>query len=258
MRNALFALAAVAPILGIALYRFGLLAALTPIFISHLLLLYPTLTPNSQWWGPVVRSFATDEQEVWLTIDDGPSPSDTVALLDVLDRFDARATFFVIGERAEKHPHLVTEILTRGHEVANHTFTHPSAWFWSAGPRATAREIDRCTPALRSTTERPARFFRPPAGLKNPFLHPALARRGLCMIGWTARGFDTLRRDPARVASAIAKHVRRGAIILLHEGHHASAFHARCLELTLAMVSERGYRCVIPEPQQLRFSAAGK
>ena len=125
-RRALLGFAFLAPCLAFYLARTNLLVALAPIFLSHLLLLYATLRPNCQWWGPVMRSFKTSEPEVWLTIDDGPSPAHTVAMLDLLDRFQARATFFVIGTRAEKYPHLLTEILSRGHEIANHTYTHPS------------------------------------------------------------------------------------------------------------------------------------
>src|SRR5947207_14155724 len=116
IRRALLVFAFLAPFLAFFLLRVNLAAALAPIFFSHVLLLYPTLVPNCQWFGPVLRSFGTSEPEVWLTIDDGPSPAHTVALLDLLDRFQARATFFVIGKHAEQYPHLVTEILTRGHE----------------------------------------------------------------------------------------------------------------------------------------------
>src|SRR6476661_7536492 len=133
-RRALFAFAFLAPFLGLLLVRVNLVLALTPIFLAHVLLLYAMLVPNCQWFGPVLRSFETSDPELWLTIDDGPSPVHTSALLDVLDRFQARATFFVIGQRAEQYPHLVTDILTRGHEVANHTHTHPSGSFWFAGP----------------------------------------------------------------------------------------------------------------------------
>ena len=89
-------------------------------------MLYPTLVANCQWWGPVITRFQTSAPEVWITIDDGPSPAHTIKLLDILDRFEARATFFVVGANAEKHPHLITEILTRGHALGNHTFMHPS------------------------------------------------------------------------------------------------------------------------------------
>lgn len=250
MRKALFLIAAFAPVAAVALYpKFGLIVALSPIFTSHVLLLYASLVPNCRWWGAVVRSFATVDSEVWLTIDDGPSEQ-TPQILDALDEHKARATFFVIGARAEAHPHLITEILMRGHELANHTFSHPSVSLWAAGPKTIAREIDRCAALLRSTPERPARFFRAPAGLKSAFLHPVLRMRGLQLIGWSARGFDTLRRDGAAVAGAIRKQAQPGAIILLHEGHHAA--HAESIAATVRELSEAGYRFVIPEPSQLR------
>lgn len=254
-RRALVGFAFLAPCLAFYLLRTNLILALAPIFLSHVLLLYPTLVANSQWWGPVIRSFETPEPEVWLTIDDGPSPAHTVAMLDLLDRFQARATFFVIGKRAEEYPHLLTEILARGHEIANHTYSHPSGMFWAAGPGRIAAEIDLCADLLRAAPDRPARFFRAPVGLKNVFVHPELNRRRLALIGWSVRGLDTVRRDPAQVAARIARAARPGAIVVLHEGHRVARnpeFHPRCLELTLSRLAEKGYRCVIPRPEQLR------
>jgi len=254
-RRWLLAFVFIAPCLAFYLIRTNLFIALAPIFLSHLFLLYPTLVANSQWFGPVMRSFETTEPEVWLTIDDGPSPAHTTAMLDLLDRFQARATFFVIGHRAEKYPHLVTEILTRGHEIANHTYSHPSATFWAAGPGRVAAEIDLCAEQLRAGQDRPARYFRAPAGLKNIFVHPELDRRRLLLIGWTVRGLDTVRRDPAQVARRIVREARPGAIVVLHEGQRVAkdpAFNPRCLELTLGGLAENGYRCVIPRPEQLR------
>jgi peptidoglycan/xylan/chitin deacetylase (PgdA/CDA1 family) len=177
----------------------------------------------------------------------------------LLDRFDARATFFVIGTNAEKYPHLITEILTRGHEIANHTYTHPSGTFWFAGPRRVALEIDLCAELLRVAPERPARFFRAPVGVKNLFIHPALAPRGLALIGWSVRGLDTVRRNSAQIARRIARQAKPGAIVVLHEGHRIKSdpeFHPRCLEQTLTALAERGYRCVIPRREQLRARAA--
>jgi peptidoglycan/xylan/chitin deacetylase (PgdA/CDA1 family) len=249
MRKALFAIAVLAPFLAVLLYpRFGIVVALSPIFTSHVLLCYAALTPNCQWWGPVVRSFATSEAELWLTIDDGPSEQ-TAHILDLLDQQNVRATFFVVGARAEAQPHLITEILTRGHEVANHTFTHPSAWLWLAGPQTIARQLDRCAAILRSTPQRPARFFRAPAGLKSPFLHPVVRARGLQLIGWSARGFDTLRRTPAKIARTITRDARPGSIILLHEGHHHT--HVESIAATVQQLHQAGFRFVIPEPSQL-------
>ena len=260
MRRALLAFVFVAPFLGIGLIRLNLAAALAPIFLSHLLLLYATLVPNSQWLGPVFRSFETSEREIWLTIDDGPSPFHTMQVLDLLDRFQARATFFVIGKHAEQYPHLVTEILARGHEIANHTYSHPSGSFWSSGPRRIATEIDRCAELLRAGPERPALFFRAPAGLKNFFIHLELDRRHLALVGWTLRGLDTVRRDPAKIAHRIVRKIQPGAIVLLHEGQRTATnpqFSPACFEMSLTALTEKGYRCVIPQLERLRTSAAG-
>lgn len=254
-RRGLLAFAFLAPCLAFYLARTNLLLALAPIFLSHLLLLYPTLVANCQWFGPVMQAFQTSEPVVWLTLDDGPSPAHTGAILDLLDRFQARATFFVIGRHAEKYPHLVTEILARGHQIANHTYTHPSGTFWALGPSRIGAEIDLCAELLRAAPDRPAQFFRAPAGLKNLFVHPELERRRLTLIGWTVRGLDTVRRDPAKVANRLLRKIKPGAILVLHEGHRVESdpeFNPRCVELTLAGLAERGYRCVIPRPEQLR------
>ncbi len=254
-RRLLIGFAFVAPLLSLAFVRASWPLALVPLFVSHLLLLYPTLVPNCQWWGPVTTRFDTDEREVWLTIDDGPTDAHTAKILDLLQQFDARATFFVVGARAEKHPHLITEILARGHAIANHTQTHPSGSFWHAGPARIAREIGGCAEVLRTTADRPALLFRAPAGMKNPFVHPALGRRGIMLVGWTVRGFDTIQRNPERVVQRIENALRPGAIVLLHEGQRIERepeFNLRCLELTLERLAAHGYRCVIPKPEMLR------
>jgi peptidoglycan/xylan/chitin deacetylase (PgdA/CDA1 family) len=261
MRRVILAFALVAPLLSLALIDSNIVLALAPLFISHLLLLYATLVANSQWWGPVFTSFATDKPQVWLTIDDGPTPAHTIAMLEILEHFEARATFFVVGSNAETYPHLITEILARGHTVANHTFSHPRATFWCAGPRRIAREVDRSAETLRSTPMRPNVFFRAPVGMKSPFLHPALRRRGLSLIGWSVRGLDTIRSDSEEVAARIARGAQPGAIVVLHEGHQVGRdpdFGPRCLRLALERLSAAGYEFVIPSADQLRTRGAGR
>ncbi|HEY1770469.1 MAG TPA: polysaccharide deacetylase family protein [Chthoniobacterales bacterium] len=229
------------------------LLACAVFFLSHLLILYPTLVANCQWWGPVATRFETSSREVWLTIDDGPDAIHTPRMLELLERFGAKATFFVIGKLAEQLPDDLARIRAAGHGIGNHTFSHPSGTFWALPPSRIASEIDR------SPESSP--FFRAPAGLKNWFLHPLLVRRDMRLIGWTVRGLDTLSSDPAGVAERILRGARPGAIVLLHEGHRLATdpdFHPRCLELTLAGLTKSGYRCVLPTPEQLRPRAAGK
>ena len=188
------------------------LGALGVMAASHLSLVYGTLKPNCQWFGPVVTRFVPEGEEVWLTIDDGPDPEDTPRLLDLLDAASAKATFFVRGDRVRTHPHLVVEILRRGHGLGNHTFTHPQASFWCVGPRRAAREIGDCSDALREITGVAPRLFRAPVGHVNPFVGPAAAAHGMRLVGWSARGFDgvTHRAEPRAVVGRILRDLRPG------------------------------------------------
>ena len=261
IRPAILVFAVLSPIWTIFWLRNDWVVALIPLFASHMLLLYPTLVSQSQWWGPVIRAFETPRREVWITIDDGPTPAHTRKILEALERHCARATFFVVGSCAKNAPHLVEEILRRGHAVANHTFTHPSRSLWCAGPGRITNEIDRCGEAISGDANRSDLLFRAPAGLKNPFVHPALARRGMLLVGWTVRGLDTWRRDPFAIAAKINRKARPGAIILLHEGHHLEKspdLNPRCLELTLQGLAQNGYQFVIPHVEQLRTTSVGK
>ena len=222
-------------------------AAIGVVALSHALLLYPVLRPNVQWLGPVVTHFATSRKEVWLTIDDGPT-DDTPAVLDLFDRHDVKATFFVKGELAERYPDAAQEILRRGHSLANHSHTHPAGSFWCSLPGRVAQEIDGCNRAITSIAGKPPRWFRAPVGMKNPAVHPTLARRGMRLIGWTARGFDAVRSDPREILARILPHLRPGAIIVLHQGRDHSL---RVLEHVIVALKERGYEFVVPEDEQL-------
>ena len=229
--------------------------------MAHGALAYATLRPNNALFGPVATRFEPTGDEVWLTIDDGPDPHDTPRLLDLLDAQPgggARATFFLRGDRARAHPALVGEIVRRGHGVGNHTLNHPQATFWCAGPRRLAREIGGCSDVLRALTGWEPRLFRAPVGHVNPFVHRAAARRGLRLVGWSARGFDGVDRhaaDPAGVVARISEGLRPGAIILLHEGRRGrdgGAVNVRATELLLATLAERRWQGVVPDVAELR------
>ncbi len=224
------------------------LAGIGVVALSHALLLYSVLRPNVQWLGHVVTHFDTSRKEVWLTIDDGPT-EDTPAVLDLFDRHGVKATFFVKGELAEQYPEVAQEILRRGHSLANHSHTHPSGSFWCSPPGRVAHEIDGCNRAITSIAGRPPLWFRAPVGMKNPAVHPTLARRGMRLIGWTARGFDAVRSDPREILARILPHLRPGAIIVLHQGRDHSV---RVLEHVIVALKERGYAFVIPDDAQLR------
>jgi len=197
--------------------------------------------------------FDQDGDEVWLTIDDGPDPRTTPAILDLLDRFDARATFFLIGQKAMDAPDLVQMILDRGHSIGNHTQTHPQFDFWRLRPHRLRHEIERFEDTLASLNCPIPCLFRAPTGMKNPYLHPILSVRSLFLVGWSARAYDTREKKAATVAERLVQAVRPGAILLLHECSQASI---RTLEILLPDLNGRQIRCVIPRPDQLRTKRA--
>ena len=198
----------------------------------------------------MITRFSTPRNEVWLTIDDGPT-DDTRAVLDLFDAHDVKATFFVKGILAEQHPELVREMLARGHSVANHSQTHPSGSFWCLTPGRVASEVDACNRALTSVAGDAPRWFRAPVGMKNPAVHPVLHRRNMRLIGWTARGFDAVVSDANLIVARILPHLAPGAIIVLHQGREHSL---RVLEAVIVAVKQRGYAFVIPQDEQLRVA----
>lgn len=256
MRHAILGFAAVAPLAAIALWGTSIPLAIGVVFLSHMLVLYPTLRARSQWLGPVVTTFETARPEVWLTIDDGPDERDTEEILGILRRHDARVTFFVKGSLALARPALIKAIAADGHEVANHSHDHPSATFWCLPPGAIRREIDRCNDAVASILGAPPSRFRAPVGMKNPFVHPHLAARGMKLIAWSSRGFDGVGGfDVARTVGRVLRDARPGAIVLLHQGvrgSDGSLASARCIERILEGLTARGLRCVVPSEAALR------
>ncbi len=197
--------------------------AVAAVAANHAVITIAGLLPRCRLLGPNMTRLCKASAQagsICLTIDDGPDPQVTPAVLDLLDSEAMRASFFCIGERAEKHAALTREILARGHDVENHSFVHRHN-FSLLGPGGFAAEISRGQQALFDVTGRWPRFFRAPAGLRNPFLDRALHRQGLQLVSWTRRGFDTRETDPQRVLQRLTRGLAGGDILLLHDGHAA-------------------------------------
>jgi peptidoglycan/xylan/chitin deacetylase (PgdA/CDA1 family) len=193
------------------------------VLANHLLLTGAGLWPRSTWLGrnwTRLPAVAAARGEIAITVDDGPDAEVTPAVLDLLDAHGVRATFFVIAMAAARAPALCREIVRRGHSVQNHSDRHAHT-FSLLGPGAMAREIGAAQARLCDITGTAPRFFRAPAGLRNPFLAPVLERLELELVSWTRRGFDTVRSDPAQVLSRLARGLAAGDILLLHDGNAA-------------------------------------
>ena len=235
-------------LMGLGLIIAGLVA-------NHLVLTLTGLWPRSRWLGPNRTDFHGEPAaagKLVLTIDDGPEPTVTPAVLDVLARHGARASFFLIGARARAHPDLVRRIVAEGHGVENHSFSHDHG-FSLRGMGWLARDIDAAQRTLTELAGRAPRFFRAPAGLRSPLLDPVLARAHLRLAAWTRRGFDTRSSDPVRVLERLAgrdgKRLADGDILLLHDGHAARGSDGQAvilavLEQLLPLCRQRGLAVV--------------
>ena len=209
---------------------------------------YAIVAPSCGWFVRVTTCFRTSAQEVWLTIDDGPDGEASLRLAEEMSRRGVRATFFVKGENLTRQPEVGRALVAAGHSLANHTQTHPAHLFWWLNPRRLRVEVDGCSDALRKAGVNVLRWFRSPVGLKNVFLEPTLAERGMRFVGWSVRGKDGVTCDPEAVARRVGENVSPGAIVLLHEGR------ARSNEAILRVIDElreRGYSFVIPADEQL-------
>ncbi len=193
------------------------------VVVDQAILTLAGLWPRCSLLGPNLRRLpapAAARGEVAITIDDGPDPAVTPAVLDLLDRYGVQATFFCIGERALRHPELCREIAARGHAVENHSLRHRRD-FALLGLRGFVRELEAAQDTLTAITGVRPRFFRAPAGLRNPLLDPVLSRLNLSLVSWTRRGFDTRDRDAGAVSARLLRGLAGGDILLFHDGHAA-------------------------------------
>lgn len=173
--------------------------------------------PSAQIFGRTVRRTG-DPGAMALTFDDGPNPDVTPALLDVLDRHAAPASFFVIGKRVRQFPEIAREIAARGHTIGNHTHGHPGLTLLSS--RRIAEELSRCDEAIAEAVNIRPRWMRPPFGLRGPQLQRVLRRRRrLSVAMWSRWAKDWKPQQTHIVIQSLAK-ARGGDIVLLHDGDH--------------------------------------
>ena len=197
--------------------------ALGAVAANHLVLAAAGLWPRSRWLGPNwtrLPAQAGAGPRIAITIDDGPDPDVTPRVLARLAEYRALATFFCVGVRVERHADLAREIVNRGHCIENHSHRHRHN-FSVLGPCGMRTEISRAQDAIERATGARPEFFRAPAGLRNPFLDPVLARLQLRLASWTRRGFDTVTGNADAVYGRLAHRLQDGDILLLHDGNAA-------------------------------------
>jgi len=187
-----------------------------PLGLFLLVCLAAPFLPRWPFFGETVVHGSRDERCVALTFDDGPDPSTTPALLDLLARRGVQAAFFVVGGRAAAYPALIRRMLAEGHEIANHSSSHDPLLMLRSG-KELGREIDGCNEALVALGVR-SFVFRSPVGIVSPRLFPALRERGMTSVGFSRRGRDFGNRRIRGLARRVLRGVRAGDVVLLHDG----------------------------------------
>lgn len=186
------------------------------VLLAAVLLVRGSASVRASWYLRMRCRARRAGRRVALTFDDGPDPQRTPAVLDLLARQRVRATFFVVGARAEAHPELVRRMVAEGHVVGNHSYTH--SWHFPLRSLGrTMEELCRTGEVLHRITGRQPRLFRPPFGVTNPTIARAVRRLGLDPVGWSIRSLDTMGQSPERVAARILRRLHPGAVILLHD-----------------------------------------
>ncbi|MBA6294080.1 polysaccharide deacetylase family protein [Colwellia sp. MB3u-70] len=163
------------------------------------------------------------EKNIYLTFDDGPVPNVIKKLLPLLDKYQIKVTFFVIGSRAEKNPNLMAEIHKRGHTIANHSYNHPA--FNKISLAEKLMQIDKANKIISQTTERSCTLFRAPQGRWDMRLLFAMLQKKITAVHWSRDSMDFLKEPTNKIVERFLKQpVKSGDIILFHDDHE------RCID----------------------------
>jgi peptidoglycan/xylan/chitin deacetylase (PgdA/CDA1 family) len=179
---------------------------------------YASMAPKSQLLGRTFVGTGAHSRLLALTFDDGPHPSHTYDLLEVLDQHRVRATFFMIGSHVRQFPKIAEAVARAGHVTGNHTFSHPNLIFCSA--TRIRRELAECGRALTDALGEHSSLFRPPFGGRHPGVLRLAREAGLRTVMWSVTAYDWNPKTPDWIEARVARQVRGGDIILMHDGGH--------------------------------------
>ena len=192
----------------------------------------------SAWEGSanVYHRHDNQEMKIALTFDDGPHPILTPKILDILKKYNIKATFFVVGENVINYPEVASRILNEGHEIGNHTNSHDAV---------TRSEIETCEKIIYELTDYRTKLFRPPQGFINSYVKTTSSSLGYDIILWDIDTRDWDHASPERIYQNVTTNIGAGSIILMHDYISYRSPTPEALERTIPTLLERGYRFVV-------------
>lgn len=208
--------------------------------------------------GEIVWEVPTDEKVIALTFDDGPDPTDTPAILELLRQYDAKATFFVVGERVDKYPAIVRQEALEGHEIANHTYHHKYMNRRKHSSASLEEEMLKTEQSIVRATGQKPRLFRPPGGYYNEQLVSASKKSGYKVVlwSWHQDTEDWSTPGVGKIVGKVLKNARNGDIVLFHDYVEGKTETIAALKQILPELKERGYRFVTVSELLTRRKAA--
>ncbi|GGA03604.1 polysaccharide deacetylase family sporulation protein PdaB [Paenibacillus marchantiophytorum] len=192
--------------------------------------------------GDIVWEIRTDEKVLALTFDDGPHPTYTAQILELLKQYEAKATFFVVGNKIKLYPDVLSQTLSEGHEIANHTYSHA----YLGQKNNIKKEINDTEALIYATTGRRSQLFRPPGGFYNERLVQIVRDEGYKMIMWSWQ-LDTKDWDTPgvnKIVNRVLNNANNGNIVLFHDYIEGPTQTIAALKIILPELKSRGYRMI--------------
>ena len=188
------------------------------------------------------ESVSSDEKLIALTFDDGPHKKYTNEILDILDEYSIKATFFVVGVCAEKYPDIIAREIASGHEIGNHTYSH--IHLRNANGEQIAGEIDKTEQLLMENNGYSTTLFRPPEGVCNDTVRAVAKNMNYSLVLWTVDTKDWVPSSCESIVNSIMKNVSGGEIILMHDYVVGKSNTPDALRIIIPKLLENGYRFV--------------
>ncbi len=189
-----------------------------------------------------IWAFSREEKSIYLTFDDGPIPEVTPWVLDELKKYNAKATFFCIGENVQKHPEIFQRILSEGHSVGNHTFNHMNSW--KTATSEYIENVDKAEAQMGNNSKfkiQDSRLFRPPYGKITSKQSKILQRKGFKIVMWDIISYDyDANTSPEKCLQNVLKHIKPGSVVVFHDSLKAEKNLRFVLPKVLGFIVEKG------------------
>lgn len=213
---------------------FVITLAILPVFAANISAkYYPDNTGN------VYVHKSTEDKKIALTFDDGPHPSKTEQILNVLKKYKVKGTFFTIGQNAERYPEILQKIMAEGHEIANHTYDHKS--IYKLSEREIQLSVQKCSKIIREITGVEPKLFRPPEGFMNDNIARFMDQDGYNVILWKIDTYDWKGRSAEDIYQTVVSKIHCGDIILMHDYIWRKSNTPEALDLIIPRLLSEGY-----------------